>query len=92
VKLFTCELGFKKFNGVQFKFLNQKFHSVKASHIPPTKMRPCRTDIFTQHVRGSDLTMKSPSGASGIDARRGAPWAFSSEGASAAAVTCWANA
>jgi len=30
VKLFTCELGFKKFNDVQFKFLNQKFHSASA--------------------------------------------------------------
>jgi hypothetical protein len=36
VKLFTCELAFKKFNGVLFKFLNQKFHSAKAFHIPST--------------------------------------------------------
>jgi hypothetical protein len=34
VKLFTCELGFKKTNGVLFKFLNQKLHSAKAFHIP----------------------------------------------------------
>jgi hypothetical protein len=34
VKLFTCELGFKKTNGVLFKFLNQKLLSAKASHIP----------------------------------------------------------
>jgi hypothetical protein len=33
VKLFTCELCFKKFNGVLFKFLIQKFHFAKASHI-----------------------------------------------------------
>jgi len=33
VKLFTCELGFKKTNGVQFKFANQKFLS-KSFHIP----------------------------------------------------------
>jgi hypothetical protein len=36
VKLFTCELGFKKTNGVLFKFLNQKLHSAKAFHIPST--------------------------------------------------------
>jgi hypothetical protein len=34
VKLFTCELGFKKTNGVQFKFANQKLLSAKAPHIP----------------------------------------------------------
>jgi hypothetical protein len=36
VKLFTCELGFKKTNDVLFKFLDQKFHSAKAPHIPST--------------------------------------------------------
>jgi hypothetical protein len=34
VKLFTCELCFKKFNGVLFKFLIQKLLSAKVPHIP----------------------------------------------------------
>ena len=34
MKLFTCELGFKKTIGVLFKFLNQKLLSAKGSHIP----------------------------------------------------------
>ena len=38
MKLFTCELGFKKTNGVLFKFLNQKLHSAKAFHIPSTTL------------------------------------------------------
>jgi hypothetical protein len=40
VKLFTCELGFKKTNGVLFKFLNQKLHSAKAFHIPSSVQVP----------------------------------------------------
>jgi hypothetical protein len=63
VKLFTCELGFKKTNGVQFKFANQKLLCAKGSHIPSsgTKIRDIGgkfslgTGLFIQIRMAPDL-------------------------------------
>jgi hypothetical protein len=51
VKLFTCELGFKKTNGVLFKFLNQKLHSAKAFHIPSSGLSAKKNKIPCVHSR-----------------------------------------
>ena len=51
MKLFTCELGFKKGNGVQFKFANQKLLSAKAFHIPSTILNPTTPLQQVQHKK-----------------------------------------